>query len=512
MSKGDLLSSMEIDNFFKSSSGRIAEFAKMQALLFRHDPRLQDYFMQIQLDAPSIRAARRNGRDPSRRLMAHLIRSADRASRFRSRRKLKADVLFCPMPYFTRPAENRFLIRALMAVAETGASILCLLSDDAPCRAELNEQLGRAGRTGQVEFIDPTATTGAMEARITGRAAKVRGEAAFHEAVSILEPHGLNLNDDVRSGFEHIARFVEAWDRLAPEVEFDAVIARCHWHALCSPVCRTARERGKPVITFQQGVIGHTLDVPVTATKYVAFGQASASFLDRMNKEFVATVGLPEPSVEFVKGGSLFDSLVELPDQFEKQTLLMVDVPMAQADFYGTESQCKALLLLAEKLLMADLPLQRIVIRPHPFWSNLDFEACQQLVRMHSTRCELSHPSWSLEDDLRRSSVVAGIFSGALTVASAAGLPTFFLQTDDGYTTGDLSCFSPDQTLLPDAAFCEISRLLKAPGAYANARAIALRNGREYYAEGKNADLSGAFFERLLEQRTQSHLPAGTTK
>lgn len=512
MSRRDLLSSMEIGSFFKSSSGRIAEFANMQTLLFRHNPSLQDYFMQIQLDAPSVRASRRNGRDPSSRLMAHLIRSADRAGRLGSRRKLKADVLFCPMPYFTRPAENLFLIRSLVALAETGARIVCLLANDAPCRAELDEQLGREGRTGQVEFIDPTSTAGAMAARITGRAAKIRGDAAFQEAVSILEPHGLRLNHDVRSGFEHIARFVEAWERLAPEVEFDAVVARCHWHALCSPVCRTARERGKPVITFQQGVIGHTLDVPVTATKYVAFGQASASFLDRMNKEFAASVGMPEPSVEFVKGGSLFDSLAELPDQFENQTLLMVDVPMAQADFYGTEIQCKALLLLAERLLTADLPLRRIVIRAHPFWSNLDFEDCQHLVRKHSRRCELSHPSWSLADDLRRSSVAVGIFSGALTVASAAGLPTLFLQTEDGYTTGDLSCFSPDQTLLPDAAFCEISRILAVPSEYANARALALRNARQYYDEGKNANLSGAFFEHLLEKRTKSHLPAESMK
>ena len=88
----------------------------------------------------------------------------------------------------------------------------------------------------------------------------------------------------------------------------------------------------------------------------------------------------------------------------------MVDVPApdGQGDFYGFETQCQALLQLAERLLAAGPPLRRLVIRPHPFWNNLNLESCQRLVREHPTRCELSHPAWSLEDDLRRSSVVAG--------------------------------------------------------------------------------------------------------
>jgi hypothetical protein len=85
-----------------------------------------------------------------------------------------------------------------------------------------------------------------------------------------------------------------------------------------------------------------------------------------------------------------------------------------------------------------------------------------------------------------------------LTVASACGLPTYFVQTEQGYSTGDLACFSPDQTLLPDEAFCEISRIMTDRQAYADARVMALRNGHEYYAGGINADLDAKFFERLL--------------
>lgn len=94
--------------------------------------------------------------------------------------------------------------------------------------------------------------------------------------------------------------------------------------------------------------------------------------------------------------------------------------------------------------------------------------------------------------------MAVGFVSGVLTVASACGLPTVFLQTEQGFTTRDLTCFSPAQTLLPDAAFREVSRLLTDPQRYVEARKVALRNASEYYASGANAALDGAFFARLL--------------
>jgi hypothetical protein len=176
----------------------------------------------------------------------------------------------------------------------------------------------------------------------------------------------------------------------------------------------------------------------------------------------------------------------------------MVDVPTAQSNFYGVDAQGSALLRLADRLLTADLPLSRVVIRPHPFWNDLDFEEGKRLAREHPNRCEISHPTWSLEDDLRRSSAVVGIFSGVLTVASASGLPTIFLQTEGGYTTGDLECFSPAQTLLPDAAFCRLSEILVDRDEYAAAREEALRNASSYYKDGKTLDVNGEFFARLF--------------
>jgi hypothetical protein len=317
---------------------------------------------------------------------------------------------------------------------------------------------------------------------------------------------------ETQAGFEHSAYYVDAWERLAPSIEFETAVARCHWNTLCSSVCRTAQERGKQAITFQQGVIGHTLDVPVTASKYVSFGHSSASFLAGLNRRFFQSAGMAEPNVEYVRGGSLIDKIEVYPNQFDLQTLLMVDVQVNTGDFYGVARQCQELMRLAERLLTADLPLRRLIIRPHPHWSDLELESLQRLVRDHSARCELSHPAWSLEDDLRRSSAAVGIFSGVLTVASACGLPTFFLQTEQGYMTEDLACFASGQMLLPEDAFREIGKILSDQGAYAESRDIALGNAREYYENGTNLDFSASFFERLLQKGCGTNQPELSTQ
>ncbi len=490
---------MDIARLIQSPATHIAAFAEKQVLLYREDIRLQDYFEILQLDQPAASRANIHDQLASNRFFATALKAAGKATRARQRGKIKVDVLIVPSPYFSRKTETRFFVRTVLGVAQTGAKILCLIPDDAPCRGELDTRLAAMGRTGQVEFIDPMTPSNRVEVSVGPRLARIRGRSAFAQTVEILGPHGLSPSRQLKVDFERIAYFVEAWERLAPWIEFDSAIVRCHWYPLCSSVCRTAQQRGKPVITFQQGVIGHTLDVPVTASKYVAFGPTSSSFLARVNSDFFQAVGVSAPQVEYVNGGCLYDTITVLPDQFDRKTLLMVDVPTAQGDFYGAESQGRALLELARRILTSNLPSCRIIIRPHPYWNNLDFDACQQLVREYSTRCELSHPVWSLEDDLRRSSCTIGIFSGVLTVASACGLPTIFLETEKGFKTGDLACFSPHQTLMPEAAFCEIERIMTDRGAYAEARGHSMRNASAYYAGGSNADLGGDFFGRLLQ-------------
>ena len=491
---------MELGDLFRFANDRVSRFSQAQVLLYRHDITLHDYFHVLDFNSLYGQNGARSKRSSTNPLAVWSFRAADKASRVKPP-KIKTDVLFCPTPYFGRKTENRLLIRTLLGLAQTGAEILCLLPIHTPLRKELDEELEAAGYGKQVRFLDPGMHSGSVDGRMREIAAKLRARAAFRETVEILEPYGLSPTDYAMAGFERTALYVETWDRLAPSIEFDAVVARCHWYDLCSSVCRTGLERGKPVITFQQGVVDYTMDVPIVASKYVAFGASSASALAELNSRFFNAVGSPEPPVEFAPAGSLFDVLLPLPDQFSQHTVLLIDSHSVQGDPFGTKTEVESLLQLAEKLLNTQPSLRRLVIRPHPHWNDHDLGACLELVRQHREVCEISHPVWPLEDDLRRSSVVVGIASGVLTVASASGLPAIFLRTEQGFAIRDLECFAPAQTLLPDAAFREVSRLLTDSESYAEARKVAMRNASEYYANGANALLDGAFFSGLLNNQ-----------
>ena len=495
---------MDIDDLFHSPKDRIAKFFEAQVHLYRDDVSLQDYFHALDFNMFYDQGGVSNERRSINPLAARSFQVADRATR-KDHPKIKTDILFCPTPYFGRKTEVRFLIQTLLGLAQTGAEILCLLPAFAPFRKQLDSQLESAGYGKQIKFLDPRIPSSPIEGRMRPIAAKLRGRAAFEKTVQILEPYGLSPTSSALPDFEKTALYTDAWERLAPSIEFDAAVARCHWYDLCSSVCRTGLERGKPVITFQQGVVDYTLDVPINATKFVAFGTSSASVLAESNKRFFSAVGTPEPNVDYCKAGSLFDVLAQLPDQFSLQSILFVDCHSVPGDPWGTAKEVQALLELAERLLHAKVPMRRMIIRPHPHWSDLDLEGSLKLVREHRDVCELSHPVWPLEEDLRRSSVVVGISSGALTVASATGLPTIFLRTESGYTIRDLECFSPEQTLQPDAAFREVSKLLTDRESYADARKIAMRNAGEYYAGGVNAPLDGAFFTELLNREPKTN-------
>ena len=492
---------MDVDDLFRSANERVSRFAQAQVYLYRQDAALHDYFHALDSNMLYGQNDGSMCRPSINPLALWSFRAADKARRVIKPPKIKVDVLFCPTLYFGRKTEVRFLIQTLLGLCQTGAEILCLLPVYAPFRKELDEKLEAAGYIKQVRFLDPIMPSGRSDSRMRAIAAKLRGRAAYFETVQILEPYGLSPTASALADFERTAVYVEAWDRLAASIDFEAVVARCHWYELGSSVCRTGLERGKPVITFQQGVVDYTMDVPVLASKFVAFGPSSASVLAQLNSRFFDAAGRPESPVEFLPAGCLFDVVSPLPDQFSLRTVLLIDSHLVEGDPFGTRVEVQSLLQLAEQLLSTQPALRHLVIRLHPHWNHHDVVACLELARKYRDVCELSHPVWSLEDDLRRVSVVAGIASGVLTVASASGLPTVFLRTEGGFRIRDLECFSPEQTLLPDEAFRHVSKLLTDREAYAEARRIAMRNASEYYENGSNAALDSAFFTGLLNNQ-----------
>src|SRR3569833_4375834 len=189
------------DGFFHSSSNQITAFADVQLALYKHDPTLQDYFMMLQLDRLGAVNPKVGSRNASERMVERVGQVGEKINRFRARRKLKADILFCPMPDFTRKTETNFLRRTLMGLARTDATILCLLPENASCRKEIDGQLGAEKRNGQVTFVDPTVALDRVDARLRWLGAKVRASKALEQTVDVLGPLGFNPGEVVKSHY-----------------------------------------------------------------------------------------------------------------------------------------------------------------------------------------------------------------------------------------------------------------------------------------------------------------------
>ena len=82
---------------------------------------------------------------------------------------------FVQCPILTGGPRISFWCGVLLALAETDATILCLLPVGAPCRDELDAKLEAGGRAGQVTFIDPAAALNPLEARLRSEVARLRG-------------------------------------------------------------------------------------------------------------------------------------------------------------------------------------------------------------------------------------------------------------------------------------------------------------------------------------------------
>ena len=79
------------------------------------------------------------------------------------------------------------------------------------------------------------------------------------------------------------------------------------------------------MITFQQGVVDYTLDVPIKLlSSWLSARPLLLSWLNQTEDSLMPLDRRSRP-VEYFNAGSLFDVLVPLPDQFSLQTVLLID-------------------------------------------------------------------------------------------------------------------------------------------------------------------------------------------
>jgi hypothetical protein len=111
---------------------------------------------------------------------------------------------------------------------------------------------------------------------------------------------------------------------------------------------------------------------------------------------------------------------------------------------------------------------------------------------------EISHSKISLEIDVQRSSVAVGLFSGALIVCAASGLPTYFLSSEIGYYTPDLSCFQEDFVLPLAKIQQKIKLLLSNHEMYLEAREACMHKSSIYFINNQKLRINKEFIKKIL--------------
>jgi hypothetical protein len=151
---------------------------------------------------------------------------------------------------------------------------------------------------------------------------------------------------------------------------------------------------------------------------------------------------------------------------------------------------------VVDKILRQVPAVKKVIVRPHP--DNRKPEVWLKLAASNPARVELSHPAYSLQFDLSRSSLVLGLFSGALATAAACGIPALFLWQPSWFYTPDLACFAPKLFVSPESVTERIETLLTHESEYMAARNDSLEAAKLYYHERKFCTFEPEFVGQLF--------------
>jgi len=333
-----------------------------------------------------------------------------------------------------RATERKMMVRLTDALLRSGATVGYLVRFGTEEHQQIASLQGQYGE--QLTLLD-------LYTGVHGEQRRLSACAAPRAWQHFRQIHDL-LDGDLRISPRAFRFFLGGmakrllWERISPYLEYDNLIVRNHFGSIESVIALEGLLRGKHVVTLQHGVISSMGFFPILADTVVTFGRASAGFMQRMDAGFGQRTGTLPFARRFVPAGSLFDEIEEVGDTFEHRTLLVIDQdnPAARR-FYGLDDALDGLHELVARCAR-EIEGLTVIYRLHP--SAKRTPEWVQRIQQQSGNVQVSQ-GISLLEDLKRSTVVVGLFSGALTVAAACGVPTFFLWDEGWFYTPDIGCY-----------------------------------------------------------------------
>lgn len=372
-----------------------------------------------------------------------------------------------------RATERKMMVRLTESLLKTGATVGYLVrfgTEEHLQMVSLQEKF-----TPQLTLIDLYAGIHGQQRRLAAYAAP-RAWRHFEQINDLLD-------DDLRISPTTFSFFLGGmvsrllWERVSSSLEYENLVVRNHFGSVDAVVALDSLLRGKHVVTLQHGVISSMGFFPILADTVVTFGKASGTFMQKVDAQFGQLTGMLPFARRFEPAGSLFDDLEEVGDTFHHRTLLVIDQDnLAARRFYGLDNALAELHGVVAKCARVIEGIT-VIYRLHP--SAKDVPGWVQKLQKECGNIQVSQ-GVPLLDHLKRSTAALGLFSGALTVAAACGVPSFFLWEEGWYYTPDLSCFR--------GSFMECKELTQIVRSVMNSRqeynqwqSKALESSEEYY-------------------------------
>ncbi|MCS6831402.1 MAG: hypothetical protein NZ749_12275 [bacterium] len=372
-----------------------------------------------------------------------------------------------------RATERKMMVRLTEALLQGGATVGYLVrfgTEEHGQIAPLQEKYGK-----QLTLIDLYAGIHDQQRRLSACAAP-RAWQHFRQINDL-------LGGDLRISPATFSFFLGGmakrllWERVSPYLEYDNLLVRNHFGSIDSVIALEGLLGGKHVVTLQHGVISSMGFFPILADTVVTFGRASAEFMQRMDAQFGQQTGTLPFARKFIPAGSLFDEIEDVGDTFHHRSLLVIDQdnPAARR-FYGLDDALAGLHAVVEQCAR-EIEGITIIYRLHPSARRIP-DWVQALQQKYGN--VLVSQGVSLLDDLKRSTAAIGLFSGALTIAAACGVPTFFLWDEGWFYTSDLECYEEAFVEREQAVF-GVTAMMDAQQDYASWRTRNVDSSTQYY-------------------------------
>lgn len=488
---------MEFNNFVFPKKGKGEAFSVAQELLGKIDSRFNYYFQDLIYNVQFSKKIKSNNNIfanfSGNLLLKPITTFIEKANNKDNNSKF--DFIINPSSStFSRHTEQKLLYNITKILLDKKFKV-CIIYSNPLMVNFLNKKLASHENINNLSLINPQDKIRKRYRIIFNYLSQIIAKLDYQYLAHVLGEYNIYL----RLSSKVLARKIYtmlSWLWFSNQIEFETAILRVEWEPYSFLIKQTAHSRGKKTIAFQHGVISHTLDIPVTVDRFLTFGEQSAQFLQTLNEDFAKITGQTNICTDFRACGSVIDDIKIVPNNFEKKTVLIIDQSVERSvTFNGLQSQIQALEGLIEKLL-TEKSIKKVIIRPHPEATISDFWVhCKQ---NYPDKLELSHAKFQLEMDINRSSVAIGLFSGALGITAASGLPSYWLKTPNGYYTRDLSCFDKF-TLFADDILEDIKQIMSSEKLYLERRNTMLKLSQLYYKDNKKVEFDENSWKLLFE-------------